>query len=238
MRPRLCPSILALALLAIAAPLPAQPGFSFSQQEERERESERMQSEARAARIAEQLSTPCRADLKNRKILLVVGERTPDGIIYAQQESYGPHYDVVSRRLRALGLATYVPTQAEIDTYFRNDPGAALSAAKRLGASFVLSGLITSEAMPNLVMRVNQVSVSMGFTLTGTNGRLISTAGASASSYAGADVNRMALTLVNEQVDEVVATLYADYCSQAGIGAETKSTKSTPAQVPRKNPIP
>ena len=65
-------------------------------------------------------------------------------------------------------------------------------------------------------MRVNQVSVNMGFTLTGSNGRMISDVGASSASYAGADVAQMALTLVNEQADEVVAQLYADYCRNAG----------------------
>jgi hypothetical protein len=28
----------------------------------------------------------------------------------------------------------------------------------------------------------------------------------------------MALTLVNEQADEVVSRLYADYCTRAGLG--------------------
>jgi hypothetical protein len=67
----------------------------------------------------------------------------------------------------------------------------------------------------NPVIRVNQVSVNMGFTLTGANGRIISDTGASSSSYAGADVSGMALTLVNEQADEVVARLYGDYCRNA-----------------------
>jgi hypothetical protein len=30
----------------------------------------------------------------------------------------------------------------------------------------------------------------------------------------------MALTLVNEQADEVVARLYSDYCRNAGLGAK------------------
>jgi hypothetical protein len=55
----------------------------------------------------------------------------------------------------------------------------------------------------------------MGFTLTGSNGRVISDTEASSSSYAGSDVPAMALTLVNEQADEVVARLYADYCRNA-----------------------
>jgi hypothetical protein len=77
--------------------------------------------------------------------------------------------------------------------------------------------------VPNLVLRVNQVTVSMGFTLTGANGRIISDTQASSSSYAGADVSGMALTLVNEQADEVVARLYGDYCRNAGSAAGNKA---------------
>jgi hypothetical protein len=66
------------------------------------------------------------------------------------------------------------------------------------------------------MMAVNQVTVNMGFTLTSSNGRVISDTQASSSSYAGSDVQRMALTLVNEKADEVVASLYADYCRNAG----------------------
>ena len=51
--------------------------------------------------------------------------------------------------------------------------------------------------------------------LSGSDGRRISETQAQTASYAGADVRRMALTLVNEKADEVVATLYADYCRNA-----------------------
>ena len=77
--------------------------------------------------------------------------------------------------------------------------------------------------MPNPILRVNQVTVSMGFTLTGANGRIISDTQASSSSYAGADVSGMALTLVNEQADEVVARLYGDYCRNSGAAAGSKA---------------
>ena len=72
------------------------------------------------------------------------------------------------------------------------------------------------------MMAVNQVSVNMGFTLTGSNGRVISNVDANSSSYSGADVQRMALTLVNEKADEVVAELYSDYCRNAGLGSGNK----------------
>ena len=57
---------------------------------------------------------------------------------------------------------------------------------------------------------------------------LTSTAAARSASYAGADVARMALTLVEEQADEVVAQLYADYCSKAGLGAPAKPAPKKP----------
>jgi hypothetical protein len=220
------PLLVVTLLLALAAADPARAqGFKFSQPDA----EEKAEQEARQGRIAEQLSTPCRADLKGKKIMVIIGEVQANGFVTAQQQNYGPHFQAINARLRSLGLATYTPeeirkqiAQAEIDAYFRNDPDAALAAAKRLGASFVLRGLISSEASRNQVIAVNQISVQMGFTLTGSNGRTISDVQAHASSYAGADVARMALTLVNEQADEVVANLYADYCRNAGLAAPKK----------------
>jgi hypothetical protein len=211
-------SLLMLGATTYVDPVHAQR-FSFSQPDDSDKEAQA----ARDARIASDLSVPCRADLKNKKIMVVIGERQSNGFIEAHQQNYGEHYHAINRRLQALGLRTYTPeeirrqiAQAEIDAYFRNDPDAALSASRRLGASFVLRGLISSQATPNPLIAVNQVSVNMGFTLSGSNGRVISDTEASAASYAGSDVQKMALTLVNEKADEVVATLYADYCRNAG----------------------
>ena len=205
-------------LAAVATGLALAQGFRFSDQDD----ADAREAAARDARIAHDLSAPCRADLLNKKIMVVIGERESDGRIEAQQQNYGPHYQAINRRLQALGLRTYTQeeirrqiAQAEIDAYFRNDPDAALSASRRLGASFVLRGLISSEAMPNPIINVNQVSVNMGFTLTASNGRVISDTEASAASYAGADVRKMAQTLVDEHADEVVAKLYGDYCRNA-----------------------
>ena len=215
---RLAVSLVLLATTALVPSLHAQR-FSFSQPDD----SDKQEREARENRIASDLSVPCRAELKNKKIMVMIGERQSNGFIEARQQNYGAHYQAINRRLQALGLRTYTPeeirrqiAQAEIDAYFRNDPDAALSASRRLGASFILRGLISSQATPNPMMAVNQVSVNMGFTLTGSNGRVISDTEASSSSYAGADVQGMALTLVNERADEVVAALYADYCRNAG----------------------
>lgn len=215
-----------IAMLALLAPLAAGPafgaeGFKFSNPDPID-EQERAEKDASVARIADQLSTPCRQKLKDKKIMVVIGERQSNGVIYAQQQNYGAHFDAINRRLRYLGLRTFTPdeirrqiAQAEIDAYFRNDPDAALSASKRLGASFILRGLISSQASVNRMMPVNQVFVDMDFTLTGNDGRVISDAQANTGSYAGANISKMALTLVNEKADEVVAKLYSDYCRYA-----------------------
>jgi len=226
MRPVLA-HVAALVLALAVAPAFAQ-GFKFSEQPD----EDKLEREARENRIAVQLSTPCRAELKNKKIMVVIGEERSDGYLVAQQQNYGPHYEAINRRLRSLGLRTYTPeeirrqiAQAEVEAVMRNDPDAALSAQRRLGASFVLRGLIRSQASANRVMAVNQVSITMGFTLAGSDGRPVSSADARADSYAGADVGRMAQTLVEEQADVVVATLYSDYCRNAGLGAPSPPKK-------------
>src|SRR5207253_2518770 len=212
----------AFAILVALASLTTGPalaeGFKFGQPDE----SDRIEKEAREDRIADQLSTPCRAGIKDKKIMVVIGERQSNGVIAAQQQNYGRHFQAINSRLRSLGLRTFTPeeirrqiAQAEIDAYFRNDPDAALSASKRLGASFVLRGLISTQASRNAMIPVNQVFVDMDFTLTGSDGRVVADAQASTGSYAGANISRMALTLVNEKADEVVAKLYSDYCRNA-----------------------
>jgi len=212
--------LLLLGLLA-AGPTLGQ-GFKFSQPDE----ADRIEEEARQNRIADQLSTPCRADLKGKKIMLVIAQVQANGFVMAQQQNYGPEFQAINSRLRAMGLQTFTPeeirrqiAQAEIDAYFKNDPDAALAASRRLGASFILRGLITQQASMNPMMAVNQVSINMGFTLTGSNGLVLSNVDASSSSYSGADTQHMALTLINEKADEVVAQLYSDYCSKAGFGS-------------------
>ncbi|HMM53869.1 MAG TPA: hypothetical protein PKC23_02495 [Candidatus Desulfobacillus sp.] len=176
------------------------------------------ETQARNARIDQLVAAPCRQQLKNRRIMLVIAEQTANGFNTVQSR-YGPHYQAINHRLRALGLKTYTQeqirariAQAEIEAHFRNDPDAALAASKKLGADFILRGLITTQAGINPVLNINEVAVHMSFTLVSAGGRVISSVSANDASYAGGDTLGMALTLVNEQADEVVARLYNDYC--------------------------
>ena len=212
-------SILLLAAVAFPVAAYAQ-GFKFSNEDKAQGEAKA----ERQKRIDAQLSTPCRDRIKNRKIVVLIGEDI-NGVVQAKQSSFSPHFDAINARLQNLGLRTYTQeeirkqvAQAEIDAYFKNNPDAALSAAKRLAANYTLKGLISSRAMRNPMMPVNQVAVSMQFVLTGADGKRVAQADAQSQSYSGADVQGMALTLINEQAEEVVAKLYSEYCLQPESG--------------------
>lgn len=205
----------ALLMACVAGQVGAQ-GFKFSNEDN----AAAKEAAERDARVGALLSTPCRDKIKNRKIMVLIGEEK-NGVVQAKQASFSPHFEAINQRLRNLGLKTYTAeeirkqvAQAEVDAYFRNDPDAAMSAAKRLSASYTLRGLISSSATVNPVLKINQVAVGMQFVLTGANGRKISESQARSQSYAGADTAGMALTLINEQAEEAVARLYSDYCQQ------------------------
>lgn len=212
--------ILLAAAVALGAGSTLAQGFRFSddteQQQKQEAEAQR-QEHTRAL-----LSTPCMAKIKNQKIMVIMAEHR-NGALIAQQSAYTTHFEAINKRLRALGLRTFTPeeirrqvAQAEIDAFFRNDPDAAISASRRLAAQYILRGVISTQISRNAIVNVNQVAVRLDFTLTGSNGRMISEANASNESYSGRDVLGMALTLLNERADEVVAQLYSDYCRRAG----------------------
>ena len=209
--------IVLLASLAVCGAALAQ-GFKFSNEDNADKAQEAEQQ----ARVQALLASPCRARIKNQKIMVLIGE-SRNGYLQTAQSSYSGHFDALNARLQGLGLKTVTQAQikaqvaqAEIDAYFKNDPDAALSASKRLSAQYILRGLISSQTAYNQMVRVNQVSIHMAFTLTGANGKTLSQTSAENASYAGMDTSGMALTLINEKADEVVAQLYSDYCRMAG----------------------
>jgi hypothetical protein len=193
-------------------------GFKFSNEDtaDQQREAETQ------ARVQAILASPCRSKIKNQKVMVLIGE-SHNGYVKANQSAYGGPFDALNARLQRVGLKTVTQSQikaqvaqAEIDAYFKNDPDAALSASKRLAAQYILRGLISTETAYNRIVRVNQVHIRMNFTLTDASGRTLAEASAENASYAGMDTSGMALTLINEKADEVVAQLYGDYCRVGG----------------------
>jgi hypothetical protein len=207
----------AYASAALAQSTPTE-GFRFSNPSP----DEKAQADADAGRrmtIDALLSTPCAQKVKNRKIMVLLAEEK-NGAVSASQGSYGRHVEAINARLKMLGLKTYSPeeirkqvAQEEVDAYFKNDPDRAISASKRLAAQYVLKGVIATQAFRNAAINVNQVNVAMDFTLADAAGRPVSTQHVTNASYAGADVSGMALKLIEERADDVVARLYADYCA-------------------------
>jgi hypothetical protein len=212
-------SAILLACWCIAASAHAQ-GFKFSNPEP----GAAAAAEADAQRqdiISDQLTTPCRNRIRNRKILVLIGEEK-NGHVQASQGSFSRHVDAVNSRLRSLGLKTYTAeqirkqiAQEEIDAYFKNDPDRALSASRRMAAQYVLRGVIGSRVGYDRMVNVNQVGIDMNFTLSDASGRPVSRAAASNESYSGSDTTGMALTLIEERADEIVAKLYSEYCQTA-----------------------
>jgi hypothetical protein len=195
-------------------------GFKFSNPSP-EAAAEAQAQAQRDATVAAQLATPCRERIKNGKIMVLIGQEA-NGRVSAGQSGFSRHVEAINTRLQNLGLKTYSAeqirkqvAQEEIDAYFKNDPDRALSASRRMAAQYVLRGVIATQASRNAMVNVNQVSVNMNFTLSDAAGRPVSTATASNESYAGSDTSGMALTLIEERADEVVARLYSDYCRNA-----------------------
>ncbi len=214
-------SAILLACCFFAADVAAQ-GFKFSNPSP-EDQAEAADQAQRQAVTAIHLAEPCLDKIRNRKIMVLFAQEV-NGMPMANQGSYSRQVEAVNTRLRAVGLKTYSPeeirrqvAQEEVDAYFKNNPDRALSAARRLAAQYVLRGVIATSAAANPMVYVNQVSVQMNFTLTDSAGRPISVATASNQSYAGSDVAAMAMTLIEERADEVVARLYSDYCRNANL---------------------
>lgn len=193
--------------------------FTFSDDD---REDARNRA-AKSRRVENLLSVSCKDSLKGMKIGVVIGERHAKGDISISQPKYGVMFNSINGRLRNLGLRTYSQEQitqqiaaAEIKAYMNNDPDAALSAAGRLGANFMLKGVINSRANVNPILHINEVVVDMTFTLTSSSGKIISSSTARSESYAGADTISVAQDLVEEQAEEIVAKLYNDFCTKGG----------------------
>lgn len=190
-------------------------GFSFSEEADND-------ARARAAKrdkVDRLTDVPCRDSLKGMKIAVMIAERHSSGELSVGQSKYSSLFEVINSRLRNLGLKTYNQgditrqiAQAEIKAFMNNDPDAALSAAGRLGANFMLRGIINSRSNVNPILHINEVAVDMAFTLSASSGRNIAGATARNESWAGADTISAAHALVEEQADEVVAKLYNEFC--------------------------
>jgi hypothetical protein len=210
---RMLPALFYGTLVVMAT---AAHAFRFSEEEAKAK------AEASAGKVAViAISPECRKRLAREKVLLLIAERGNNGV-NADQSRYSLHFNGIEKRLRSYGMRTFSQSeikkqvaQAEIDAHFRNDPDAALAAAKKLGATLSLRGMISSQRDVNPVLKINEVSVNMGFSLTAGQ-KSLADVNAKAESYSGGDTTGMAVKLIEEQADDVVNRLVAGYCAGRG----------------------
>ncbi|MCK5341448.1 MAG: hypothetical protein KAJ60_10255 [Desulfobulbaceae bacterium] len=190
--------------------------FSFSEHgQEEARQTEKTQKS-----LDELTSVPCKKALKDKKIALIIGEQHSDGSYGVRQSRYGNLFQIINRKLRNLGLTTYTRQEiteqiakAEMEAFLANNIDAATSASTRLAADFILRGLISTRIQKNPVIGIQEIFVTMSFTLVESTGRTISDVKIDGESFSGADTLSTVLDLVREKANMVVAELYNDYCS-------------------------
>lgn len=203
--------------LAMAVLLPVQ-AFAFSFSEEAGKDAAARQS--KQASISSMLSEPCRKSIKGQTIALMIAEKQ-QGLQNVNSSNQGVLFEALYSRLRAIGLNT-IPQQsitsriarAEAEAILNNDPDAAMAASKKLGAGFILRGVISARSGANKMVRANDVAVDIMLTLSDGSGRTISSVRASGQSWAGSDVTGAALSVLDDQADELVARLYSDFCAR------------------------
>lgn len=208
-----------LLWLFSAGPLWAA-GFSFSGYEQQQAQEEAAQVAEERRVVGELLGVDCSAKLKGQRIAVLIGEeRTGQGS--ARRTNDGPLFDEINSRLRGLGLKTC--TQKEIDAqvadaertaFLNNDMDAAIAAAGRLQARFLLRGLIAVSERTNPILGVDELFLTLTLTLLDRTGRVISTVSATADSYVANDSLQTALQLTREKADRMLAELYNDHCRQ------------------------
>jgi hypothetical protein len=199
----------------------ADDQFSFSSEAAKDQQKTEADAAARAQSIQALLARPCPQRVKDQKIMLLVAEQS-SGQWLTSQDRYGQVIRVLEARLKGVGLKPYSQqeikagiAQAEVEAYFNNDPDAALSASKRLGAGVILKGSITRRAGTNAVVGVKEVDVNIDLTLSTIEGRVLSDVSAHSGSYSGSDTLGTAVQLIKDQADLLVAQLYGDFCKNA-----------------------
>lgn len=225
--------LILLLLLAVFCPAGSSLSFSFSEYEQQEA------GEATGDRTVSLANLRCPPSLKKAKIATMIGETHKDGRGHGfygsflspdspdwdssrfgtSKSVYGRLVDDLNQGFKQLGLRTYSSEEinaqvarAEQEAFLNNDLDAAISAAERLRADFMLKGIISTRTQINRVVNVDEVFVTINLSLFDHNGRQISTAMASETSFSDADVLATIQKLVQKQSHEITYQLFREYC--------------------------
>ncbi|MDK9706716.1 MAG: hypothetical protein OEL83_06655 [Desulforhopalus sp.] len=222
-------------LIVVLAPCAAF-SFSFSEEEQKDAISEMPRPGHSLA------SLRCPKSLKSGKIATMIGEThrdqrtgidgfygsfmTPDTPDWGRRGStnksiYGNLVDTLNSGFQQLGLKTYTTAEinaqiarVEQEAVLNNNIAAAVSAADRLSADFMLKGIIATHSQINKVVNIDEVFVTITLSLVDRNGTQISTAEISETTFSDADVLATIQKLVKKQSREITYQLFKDYCNR------------------------
>ncbi len=211
--------LLSVALLTLFPALPAS-SFSFSEYEDQEQGSEAVHALA---------DLHCPKSLTASKVATMIGElHRGNRYIYrgywggsylTEQSVYGRLIDKLNTGFERLGLATYSEREIneqvareEQEAFLNNDLEAAMSAAERLKADYMLKGVISTHTQINNVVKVDEVFVTIDLTLYNDNGLQISTARAREATFSDADITATIQDIVSRQADRITYELFAEHC--------------------------
>jgi hypothetical protein len=132
---------------------------------------------------------------------------------------YGNLVDELNSGFQQLGLKTFTTAEinaqiarAEQEAVLNNNLDAAVSAADRLSAKFLLKGIISTHSQINKVVNIDEVFVTINLSLHDSSGSLISTAKMSETTFSDADILSTIQNLVKSQSREITYQLFKDYC--------------------------
>lgn len=223
-----------LILIGTFFPVHSSFSFSFSEYEQEESFAEKSGETVSLTELR------CPQSLKKSRIATMIGEvhrddRTGDDGFYGsfispdspdwdsrfgtRKSVYGALVDVFNQGFRQLGLKTYSSEEInaqvareEQEAFLNNDLDAAISAADRLSADFMLKGIISTRTQINSVVQVEEVFVAINLALFDRHGRQISSAQANETTFSDADVLTTIQKLVKKQSNEIIYQLFREYC--------------------------
>ena len=153
--------------------------------------------------------------------IITIGEPNWDHRFGTKKSVYGPLIDEFNQSFAQLGLKTF--TAAEIndqiareeqEAVLNNDMEAALTAAARMQADFVLKGIISTRAQTNKMVKVDEVFITITLALLDNKGNQLSTVKVSEATFSDADILGTVQRLVNEQAGAITSQLFKDFCEE------------------------
>lgn len=210
--------------------------FSFS-----EYEAEEKAADAQAQQAAPIADLRCPDSIKNSRVATMIGERhrddrraywgfrgvflnSPDQVwddrFGTTKSVYGSLVESLNSGFSQLGLKTYTAkqiedqiAQEEQEAVLNDDIDAALSAAERLKADYMLKGIISSLSQTNKVVKVDEAFITIELALIDREGRQISRVSIKETVFSDADIPATIRELVRKNANYISYTLFKDICS-------------------------